>query len=162
VSWSGLRVTVSGIRDLHPDDVPVVRRIVGEVARERPACIVFGGARGTDTVALLAAAQNAPEIERLVIVPGWIDDQPRDAAAAIRECATEVRQLRLPLAARSSFQIRNLAMLDAADALLAFWDGAKGGTANTIAAARRRGMRTEVVRVRRLRPAHGGLAKGGG
>ena len=47
---------------------------------------------------------------------------------------------------RRAGMVRNLQMLDAADAVVAFWDGQSRGTAHTIGEAKKRGLPLRVVR----------------
>lgn len=139
-------IAVTGIRDLYAGDEPVVEREMIEAAKQASG-FVFGGARGADTVALAALCGWGGS--KLVIVPGRLGQQPGTAQRVAQECASEVRELGLSLRARGSYQTRNLAMLDAATRVLAFWDGASGGTANCLQAARARRMPVEVIPVRR-------------
>lgn len=47
---------------------------------------------------------------------------------------------------RRAGMVRNLQMLEAADAVVAFWDGQSRGTAHTIGEAKKRGLPLRVVR----------------
>ncbi len=150
--WTGWRVAISGLRDLHPEDEAKVEEAILALAQARPSLVILGGARGTDTLALRALLASGLHQHLLVMVPGTLADQPSEARDAIEEnrARLEVRELGLSVSDKRSYLARNRAMLDEADALLAFSDGSsRGGTAYTIGEARRRGLAVEVVRVRR-------------
>ena len=147
---------ISGIRDIHPSDECIVELEIAELLSSdvdnQIEALVFGGARGVDTTALAAACiargcNSTPKL--IVIVPSHVQDQPYAAQEYIQECADEIVELHLPVGRASSYQQRNIAMLERADALLAFWDGSSGGTNNAITAARRLGIPVSVVTVRR-------------
>lgn len=76
-----------------------------------------------------------------------------EGADAMAQHAADVYGLRtevfLPDTSRPSpqrYHERNDAMLDRADLVLAFWDGASRGTKSVIAKARKRGIPVEVLR----------------
>ena len=118
--------------------------------------IRFGGARGTDTVALTAAGHKALSgVTLTVVVPGTVVQQPAAAQEAIRSYAGQIVEMRLPLSDKSSYQRRNIAMIAKADGLLAFWHGKPGGTANCISAARKINLPVEIVWLQGVLPAPG-------
>jgi hypothetical protein len=145
---AGLKVAVSGSRQPNPEDEAEIEKTIRIViSRQRPPAMIFGGARGTDTVALHAAdaARGRAKTPRLVvIVPGIAKEQPAAARACISQCADEVIELGLPLRA-SSFLRRNAEILKRADVLFAFWDGRQGGTSWTLNEARRHGIPAGIV-----------------
>ncbi len=162
-------VVISGVRDLAPESVPLIRTKMAEIIHSWPRGLIFGGARGVDTAALRYAdaarlegrglGGNWPRL--VVVVPGVVDGQPRACAKAIRECADETIELRLPLNRPASFHERNAAMIREAlwrseetpagppPILVAFAaDGAlRGGTGNAIAKAVQFGVEVERVTV---------------
>ena len=142
-------LAVSGIRDLDPRDVAVVEMETLEaVATLRPESMLFGGARGSDTVALRAAC-DLP-LRKVVVVPGRLVQQPQEARAVAQRCADEVEELGLDLRNKGSFLERNDWMLDRATRLLAFTDGSyRGGTRYTILEAEKRRIPVDAVAVRR-------------
>lgn len=81
-------------------------------------CIVSGGARGADSLAAQYARENG--IELVEFLPEY-DKYGRSA----------------PI-------IRNKSIVDNADCVLAFWDGASRGTKNSIDYARRQGKRVVI------------------
>jgi hypothetical protein len=145
---AGLKVAVSGSRQPNPEDESEIEKTIRTVvARQRSSAMIFGGARGTDTVALRAAraGRGRAKTPRLVvIVPGTAKEQPSAARACIAQCADEVIELGLPLRA-PSFLRRNAEMLKRADVLIAFWDGRPGGTSWTLNEARRRGIPSRII-----------------
>lgn len=147
------KIAVTGSRDLGPKGRQRVRRAVGRVVEiERPGVMLFGGARGVDTEALVAAHRTRRKLGRrsprlVVVVPGRVEDQPRDARDAIRACADEVVELGLPTRFPSSYHRRNQALVEGADALLAFpLARDTRGTYHTVGLARRKRIPVDVVR----------------
>lgn len=155
-------VIITGIRDV---DYMVGKGIVisklTEIVHGGPRGIIFGGARGVDSVALSAAklargSFDAPRL--LVIVPGRVTEQPRGSQRIISACADEVVELRRGLHHPSAFHLRNQTMLHTArersvDApqqplCVGFTDDPRreaGGTGSTMAYARVLGIEVEHV-----------------
>lgn len=105
-----MKVLVCGSRGI--DDPAAVSRAI-EQSGIRPTQIISGGARGVDRLAgEYAAAQGIEFIEYLA---DWGK-----------------------YGKRAGF-IRNYAMVDAADAVIAVWDGASSGTKHSIELARSSG-----------------------
>ena len=164
--YAGRWIVITGIRDL---DYPIARGIVvhkmTEVVQGRPLGIVFGGARGVDTLALRAAwlARGGADAmmitpKLVAVVPDSVDRQPRTAAHTIRDCADEVIELHLPIYRAGSFHKRNEHMLllarERSDGLpqaplcIGFTDNVdprSGGTASTMSLARRLVIEVEHV-----------------
>ncbi len=140
------RIAITGIRDLSPTDTTLVEEAMGRLLEEPRTELRFGGARGVDTIALVAAGQKAVlGVTLTVIVPGTVVQQPAAAQKAIRQYAHQIEEMRLPLSDKSSYQRRNIAMIAKADGVLAFWHGWPGGTANCVLAARKIKLPVEVV-----------------
>lgn len=146
-----MRLAITGPRELTQVQRELVAaRVAHEVQSGDYAAIIFGGARGTDTVALVAAAQARrsmavwPKLK--VIVPSTLDRAPRESRQAIQEWADELVELGLPAQYAKSYHVRNLRMVLQAQRLLAFVrNGKDGGTAHTIQCAKKEGV--EVVEV---------------
>lgn len=140
----GRMVAVTGHRAITAADAEVVERTVAEY----PLCEwVFGGAVGVDTVALRAARAAASVAWLEVIVPGAIAQQPREARAAIEECADAVTELRGNLATPQAYHARNLALVAAASEVLVFTDGLPSGTRQCAETAREQGRPVRVVEI---------------
>ncbi len=145
---------VTGIRDLSRASERAVDRAIAEALERDLDEMRFGGARGTDTVALRAAfawrqVRGSAKPLLRVYVPGRLIEQPAEARAVADRCADAVVGLGLPLQHASSYLDRNEAMLEGADTLLAFTDGRmQGGTAWTLQRAAERGMEVVTVSVR--------------
>jgi len=140
------RVAISGVRDLSTDDTALVKTTIARLLSTPHTELRFGGARGTDTIALTTAGRLAvPNVLLTVIVPGIVSQQPVDAQEAIRRYAQRVIEMKLVLSDKRSYQQRNVALIAEADGLLAFWHGKPGGTANCVNAARQIGLPVEVV-----------------
>ncbi|MFI0784598.1 hypothetical protein ACH4Q6_03240 [Streptomyces lydicus] len=78
--------------------------------------------------------------------------RPADLAAfdALRDAAADVVVLPYEHAGRAAYEAANRRLLQGADRLVAVWDGSAptgrgGGTADTVAAARRAGLAVDVV-----------------
>ncbi len=166
--YAGRWTVITGIRDLdYVLGKGIVLHKLEEIVRGPSEGIVFGGARGVDTVALRAARYVRGRYIGLcplvVVVPGTVEQQPRGACAAIRECADEVVELKLPLHKPGSYHTRNQRML-----LLAVERSAEmpqqpicvgftdtldpqaGGTASCMSYARRIGIEVEHVQTPRV------------
>lgn len=156
-------IVVTGIRDIHPaDETLVVDRMI-RVTLSSPEGVIFGGARGVDTVALRAARRTKTEVgivgPRLVaIVPGTVAQQPKEAREAIQQCADEIIELHLNLKKKSAFFERNRRMItearlrDSREApiCVAFpSDLLNGGTRSCMADAMRAAVTVEEYVVRR-------------
>ncbi len=159
-------VVVTGARSVEPHSAARVEATMDHVVGSGALGIVFGGAFGVDTIALKAAWRSRSTGGRpklVVVVPGYVAQQPSTAQSVIRECADEIIEMGLPLDQPRSFQTRNERMLtegrlrdpDEEPVVVAFpLDGVmKGGTRNCMAAARRHGL---VVAEFPL-PARGGI-----
>ena len=143
---SASRIAISGIRDFTADDATLVEKTVAQLLSTSRTELRFGGARGTDTVALVTAGRLAvPNVLLTVIVPSTVSQQPVDAQEVIQKYAHKVVEMKLVLSDKRSYQQRNVALIAEADGLLAFWHGKPGGTANCINAARQIGLPVEVV-----------------
>lgn len=108
-----------GSRDY--SDLEEVRQFVFE--QERDTVIVSGGASGVDEVAVQAAKAYGMAYE--VHIPDWNRH------------------------GRSAGVIRNRTIVDAADEVVAFWDGASRGTQFTIEYARSKRKPCRIVQERR-------------
>ena len=145
---------VTGIRDMSRASGRIVERAMADTLVRGVDEMRFGGARGADTLALGAAFEWRQARGRIrptlrVLVPGRLDEQPREARACIDRCADDVVELGLPLELGSSYMERNEAMLDGADHLIAFTDGRmRGGTAWTLQRAAELGLEVVVVLIR--------------
>lgn len=123
-------IAISGHRDGYARS-EVYRGLDGLRARE----YIFGGARGVDTDALEHMGKTQNAAWRTVIVPSHVADQPAVAREAIGRYADTVVELGNTGPGR--YQVRNRAMVDRADRLVAFYDfRGRGGTHNAIEYAR--------------------------
>lgn len=143
-----MRVAISGIRNVSRRDLVVIENAISRVLADRPSEIIFGGARGTDTVALAAACavlQGKRPPKLVVVVPKRVRDQPISAQDWIRECADEVVELQAARLNTEAYRRRNKQMVSRADLLLAFWDGRSTGTRMTIGLAEDAGIPVEII-----------------
>ena len=138
-------IAVTGIRDLDEASVLDVELATLDAAIASTQ-MRFGGADGSDTVAL-ESAHGRTRCE--VIVPARVVNQPAQAREAIWACADAVVELKHPSFPRpEAYYARNRRLVDGANRLLAFTDGQKrGGTYWTIRYATSRGVPIDLVHV---------------
>jgi hypothetical protein len=147
----GQVTAITGIRDLSSASEPDVWNAIADEIHSGVACMRFGGAEGTDTLALEAAChfRGQRRLSLDVYVPALLGDQSRKAVRVIRKCADEVYELDGEPDSKRSFLRRNDAMIEGADRLLAFTDGRDtGGTSYTIEQALENELEVVVVPVR--------------
>jgi uncharacterized phage-like protein YoqJ len=104
------------------------------LAQKRPDLVISGMALGWDQA--LAGAAVALEIPFLAIIPfeGQERKWPEDARARYKRllaAATEVIVIS-PWPSTKAMQLRNEAMVDRCDRVVALWDGSWGGTFNCV------------------------------
>ncbi len=147
-----MKIAISGKRDISEEARWVIGKTLTEIltSRNDVEAIIFGGARGTDTVALECAYKIKQELnmtfELVVVVPFKVDKQPREAREAIERYADRVIELNLPLSKGGYFK-RNEEIVKMADLIIAFWDRKDGGTWHTIKTARKFGKEIKIVDV---------------
>jgi hypothetical protein len=151
-------VAITGHRKLSPADAALVTaRVEALIYDVRPAAVIFGGAVGVDTVALAAAQHHrsygghtvrAHRSRLVVIVPDVVRAQPHEAREAIRLYADDVVETRNAITSAdgwAAYRLRNEAMVNRADVVLAFWDGdTRTGTGSCVAYAARMGREVWV------------------
>lgn len=115
----GFQVIIAGGRDFA--NYELLQNKCDQFFREkRPTAIISGLARGADTLgARYARERGVPVLE---FPADWV---------------------RL---GKRAGMVRNLQMLDSADAVVAFWDGQSRGTAHMINETKKRGLPLRVVR----------------
>jgi predicted Rossmann fold nucleotide-binding protein DprA/Smf involved in DNA uptake len=140
-------IAVTGIREL--DNASFLDVELATLDAASAADVMrFGGADGSDTVALKSAhGRTCCE----VIVPALVINQPAEARTAIQTCADVVVELKHRLFPRpEAYYARNRRLVDGADRLLAFTDGQmRGGTYWTIRYASTRNVPIDLVQVKR-------------
>lgn len=147
-----MKIAITGTRNVAPEGRELIRKALSEIITSRNdiEAIIFGGARGTDTVALECAYEIREEQKRnfelIVVVPFKIEKQPREAQEAILKYASRVIELSLPFS-MGGYHKRNEEMVKMADMILAFWDRKDGGTSHTIERARKHGKEIKVIKL---------------
>lgn len=144
VAFTGHRPPKGGLTYSHTSkrDFEVVAQVRTWLRENKPESAIVGGALGFDTLAVRAC---------------WLEKIPYALyAPCVRQesrwpaKAQERYQIMTSLAARvvyvhdgpydaTCMHRRDEAMVDAADVVLAFWDGSVGGTAHTVGYARNKG-----------------------
>lgn len=151
--YRGKVVVISGIRDLAKESWDTVDEVMAKICKKKPAEIIFGGADGTDTRALISAATHRKKRTKLtIIVPGKLSQQPYNARIVAGGLARshkniEVVEMGLPMQP-SAFPKRNTEMVSRGDSLVAFTDGrSTGGTKDTTSKAEKKGIPVKVIHV---------------
>lgn len=140
--------TFSGIRDLAPESYANVELAVLDTAIKFDE-LRFGGAIGSDTIALSVACDADVRSVLHVFVPWTVKDQPKRAQETIK-CADLVTELKL-IRDNRAYLIRNDTMLMGTDQLIAFIDDREeGGTAYTIKRALSKSIPTRIVQVKKI------------
>lgn len=136
----------SGIRDLAQESYGAVEMSVLDAAVTSDE-LRFGGAMGSDTVALDVACDIDVRSVLHVFVPWTVKDQPKRVQDTIKH-ADIVTELGLPKN-NEAYLIRNKVILTGADQLIAFTDSREeGGTAYTIKHALAVNIPVEIVLVK--------------
>lgn len=115
----GFQVIIAGGRDFA--NYELLQNKCDQFFREkRPTAIISGLARGADTLGTRYA---------------------RERGIQVLEFPADWERL-----GRRAGMVRNLQMLEAADAVVAFWDGQSRGTAHMVNETKKRGLPLRVVR----------------
>jgi hypothetical protein len=150
-----VRVGITGHMNLTPESVPLVAADLRKVLSEHDGPLVGVSclARGADQVFARVVLELGGRLD--VVIPA-ADYRERKVKPDNREefeeligQATDVRVLPFETSNREAYVAANEAVFAGVDALVAVWDGAKpdgkGGTADTVEAARARGIPVTVV-----------------
>ena len=145
---------MTGSREITESDKDAIYdAMVVELLEIRPEKFFFGGARGSDTFALEAAAELKKEanlkIELMAVVPWTVDEQPVKARAIIEKNADKVIELNhnsQPGSCEGYFA-RNKWMVNKADRCRVFWNGDNGGTKRTAELAREADLHIRVTKL---------------
>lgn len=113
-----MRVIIAGCRTF-TDYRDLHELVRGSGIRKKISLIITGGAKGADALGKEYAKIN--EIDHFEYLPEW------------------------ERFGRSAGPIRNKKMIEAADALLAIWDGSSKGTAHIISEARKKGIFVKIL-----------------
>lgn len=102
----------------------------------RPTRVISGMAQGWDQAVAIAAVRLAIPFDAYIPGPWQADAWPPAARRQYEELLWLAdRTVTCSPATRyepAAMQVRNIAMVNAADLMLALWDGSHGGTANCI------------------------------
>lgn len=145
-----MRVGVTGHSNLTPESVPAVVAELHKVLSEYGAPLVGVSclARGADQVFARVVLELGGQLEVLLPAADYrerkVKPDNREEFNKLIGRATEVRVLPFDTSNRDAYAAANDAVLSGVDLLVAVWDGAppdgKGGTGDTVQAARRRGV----------------------
>lgn len=109
--------------------------------------VAIVGSRGyRDPMAVVLYVRKLPA-DTVVVSggAGGVDSWAEETALA-HGLTTQIFRAQWSLYGRRAGMLRNQSIVDEADRLVAFWDGASRGTADSIARARARGIPVEIVR----------------
>ncbi len=171
--YTGKKVVVTGVRDIHPDDPSIVYRKLLAIVQDGAGSVIIGGARGVDTAAFIACAKPmkihkvADYFELVVVVPGYLHQAPAEFRDAVEASGLPINtpepssrritlvELGLDVSEARSYHMRNDVMLARAGwekgRLVAFPGIGRehlGGTGSTIRQARRYSMDIDQCPVR--------------
>ncbi|WP_243708763.1 hypothetical protein [Actinomadura sp. GC306] len=145
---------MTGHRDLTARSARLVEaRIRGLLAPRAPRLVGISClAEGADLIFADVVLQLGGTLEAVLCAPDRREALPASQRARhdrALAAATEVRRLPFARSTPAAHRAANLAMLDAADELIAVWDGrpalGPGGTAEAVDEARRRGIAVSLV-----------------
>jgi hypothetical protein len=143
-----MKIAISGSRDIDDDGVRRIEETVPKIIDHHdPKAVLFGGAKGTDTISLRAIYDNFSETDRPVlkaIVPFKLDDQPKRSVQAIEKYCDEITEMDSPKSKGAYFE-RNQKLVNQSDKLIACWNGSSKGTAHTIQEAKNKGLDVIVL-----------------
>jgi hypothetical protein len=150
-----VRIGITGHSNLAPESVPLVAAELRNVLSEYGAPMVGVSclARGADQVFARVVLELGGHLE--VVLPAAdyrerkVKPDNREEFETLIGQATAVRVLPFETSNRDAYAAANDDVLGGADVLVAVWDGAppdgKGGTGDTVQAARTRGVPVVVV-----------------
>jgi hypothetical protein len=150
-----MRVGVTGHSNLTPESVPAVVAELHKVLSGYGAPLVGVSclARGADQMFARVVLELGGHLEVLLPAADYRDRKVkpdnREEFEALIGQATKVRVLPFDTSNRDAYAAANDDVLSGVDVLVAVWDGAppdgKGGTGDTVQAARRRGVPVVVA-----------------
>lgn len=150
-----VRIGITGHTNLTPESVPLVADDIRTVLAERAGALVGVSclARGADQVFARVVLDLGGRLD--VVIPAAdyrerkVGPDNRAEFEALIGQATAVRVLGFETSNRDAYAAASEAVLGAVDVLVAVWDGAppdgKGGTSDTVQAARQRGLPVVIV-----------------
>ncbi|MEV7777329.1 hypothetical protein [Kitasatospora sp. NPDC088351] len=149
-------ISVTGHMDLTEESTQLVRDALLELLGRHTDGQLTGVsclAKGADS--LFAEAVLARRGRLVAVIPSAdyrtakVKPEFAEQFDQLRHAATEVTVMPFPEANRAAYEAANHELLRRADLLVAVWDGrpsaARGGTADTVAAARAAGLPVEIV-----------------
>jgi hypothetical protein len=116
-------IGITGIRDVSPLSYDDIATTMMEIINKlKPNKILFGGARGADTISLMSAwlvRGDRSDPKFVVVVPFTVSDQPKGVRDVISMYADEVVELNLPKQ-KWAYQRRNKYIIEHSDVVFAF------------------------------------------
>lgn len=142
---SDIILGITGSRDFSLEGEKLIQEVIQDYCTNPDVkSIIFGGARGADTVALRAALNSRKDyIPKLIVaLPVNVAYQPKDTHIITTQ-ADEV--IEMSLVGKSMYRIRNQYIVDNCTQLVAFWNRDEAsGTAQTIRLAKAQKKLVEV------------------
>lgn len=150
-----LSIAITGNRHPASSDHLLIKSTINKIMSDKKVAeVIFGGAQGVDTVALLCALlfkeKNPYNIipKLTVIIPCTMEEQP-SSTREVTESADEIVELCHKITSSdgyNAYRARNEVMVDRADRIVAFWDGeARSGTFMTINLAKQKKKPFEII-----------------
>jgi len=128
--------------------------------------VIIAGSRGITQPSLVLFAVRKAEIKYGITITEVVSGHARgvdrlgERYAAERGIRIRVFEAQWKRFGRSAGHIRNRAMAEYADALIALWDGVSRGTSDMISRATERGLKVYVKRVKSIQKTKEFKAKG--
>ena len=149
-----IKVAITGNRYPLPTDQRIIQNIMKKlVLNKKVSEIIFGGAIGVDSIALIYAlqfrAQAATKLPKLtVIVPDEVSNQPK-STREVTALANQIIELKNEITdtdGYKAYRVRNEEMVKRADRIVAFWNGVpRSGTFMTINLAKKYKKAYEII-----------------
>lgn len=134
---SDIILGITGSRDFSLEGEKLIQEVIASYCTDPSVeAIIFGGARGSDTVALRAALNSRKDYtpKLIVALPVNLAYQPKDTQI-ITSQADEL--VEMSLTGKDMYRVRNQYIVNNCTQLVAFWNGdEKSGTAQTIRLAK--------------------------
>jgi uncharacterized phage-like protein YoqJ len=125
-----------------------VKRAIAKYGDTHEIAIIWGGALGVEQWAAKLADHLGLRHMAYLPFEGFDATWPessRDHLAELLTTACHVRYVSEPGYSAEKMMVRNRAMIDKADAVIAVWNGSKGGTANAVGYARNKKVPMVVI-----------------
>jgi predicted Rossmann fold nucleotide-binding protein DprA/Smf involved in DNA uptake len=153
-------IAITGNRKLAQTDFNIISQTMEELVKdETVSTIYFGGAIGSDTLALNEAAAykyaymrtDVEDIDLICVVPDTLDKQPFKTQTVSKHLSSKLIELKNKISPDdnyASYHARNHYMVNNATEVVAFWNGdTNSGTWSTIKYAKATNKPVTIVNI---------------